>query len=231
MLKSEKSKLITAIFIIIALLTVGEACAASTNTFILSKTIEVSDGRLLTVQFSGAKFSDTASGGYDKIKVYEGKNHLLQTINIADVNPFGDDFTTCPDPGTGSDIIIEDMDFDGINDFRIVAMLPPGPNIPYICFLWDKKSGKFVHAEFLDDMTSPEFNSKAKLIISDNRESANIYTRDIYKYSNGRPLIIETVITEYKKLKDANGKLKLYEVKTTKQLIDGKMKVTGVEKK
>ena len=179
MLKSEKSKLITAIFIIIALLTVGEACAASTNTFILSKTIEVSDGRLLTVQFSGAKFSDTASGGYDKIKVYEGKNHLLQTINIADVNPFGDDFTTCPDPGTGSDIIIEDMDFDGINDFRIVAMLPPGPNIPYICFLWDKKSGKFVHAEFLDDMTSPEFNSKAKLIISDNRESANIYTRDI----------------------------------------------------
>ena len=49
MLKSEKSKLITAIFIIIALLTVGEACAASTNTFILSKTIEVSDGRLLTV--------------------------------------------------------------------------------------------------------------------------------------------------------------------------------------
>lgn len=56
-------------------------------------------------------------------------------------------------------------------------------------------------------------------------------TRDIYKYSNGRPLLIETVITEYKKLKDANGKLKLYEVKTTKKLIDGKMKVTGVEKK
>ena len=39
------------------------------------------------------------------------------------------------------------------------------------------------------------------------------------------------MITEYKKLKDANGKLKLYEVKTTKKLIDGKMKVTGVEKK
>ena len=231
MIKGKKLKLITAVLIVFTLLAVDEVCEASKNTFILSKKIEVFDSRLLTVQFSGAKFPDTASGGYDKIKVYEGKNHLLQTINIADVNPFGDDFTTCPDPGTGSDIIIEDMDFDGINDFRIVAMLPPGPNIPYICFLWDKKLGKFVHADFLDDMTSPEFDSKAKLIISNNRESANKYTRDVYKYSNGRPLIIETVITEYKKLKDANGKLKLYEVKTTQKLINGKMKVTGIEKK
>ena len=231
MIKGKKLKLITAVLIVFTLLAVDEVCEASKNTFILSKKIEVFDSRLLTVQFSGAKFPDTASGGYDKIKVYEGKNHLLQTINIADVNSFGDDFTTCPDPGTGSDIIIEDMDFDGINDFRIVAMLPPGPNIPYICFLWDKKLGKFVHADFLDDMTSPEFDSKAKLIISNNRESANKYTRDVYKYSNGRPLIIETVITEYKKLKDANGKLKLYEVKTTQKLINGKMKVTGIEKK
>ncbi|MEA4872650.1 MAG: hypothetical protein VB076_07555 [Synergistaceae bacterium] len=231
MIKGKKLKLITAVLIVFTLLAVDEVCEASKNTFILSKKIEVFDSRLLTVQFSGAKFPDTASGGYDKIKVYEGKNQLLQTINIADVNSFGDDFTTCPDPGTGSDIIIEDMDFDGINDFRIVAMLPPGPNIPYICFLWDKKLGKFVHADFLDDMTSPEFDSKAKLIISNNRESANKYTRDVYKYSNGRPLIIETVITEYKKLKDANGKLKLYEVKTTQKLINGKMKVTGIEKK
>ncbi len=231
MIKGKKLKLITAVLIVFTLLAVDEVCEASKNTFILSKKIEVFDSRLLTVQFSGAKFPDTAFGGYDKIKVYEGKNQLLQTINIADVNSFGDDFTTCPDPGTGSDIIIEDMDFDGINDFRIVAMLPPGPNIPYICFLWDKKLGKFVHADFLDDMTSPEFDSKAKLIISNNRESANIYTRDVYKYSNGRPLLIETVITEYKKLKDANGKLKLYEVKTTKKLIDGKMKVIGFEKK
>ena len=231
MIKGKKLKLITAVLIVFTLLAVDEVCEASKNTFILSKKIEVFDSRLLTVQFSGAKFPDTASGGYDKIKVYEGKNQLLQTINIADVNSFGDDFTTCPDPGTGSDIIIEDMDFDGINDFRIVAMLPPCPNIPYICFLWDKKLGKFVHADFLDDMTSPEFDSKAKLIISNNRESANKYTRDVYKYSNGRPLIIETVITEYKKLKDANGKLKLYEVKTTQKLINGKMKVTGIEKK
>lgn len=231
MLKDERSKLITTILILVALLAVGGVCAASTNTFIVSKKIEISESRLLTVQFIGANFPDTASGGYEKIKVYEGKNHLLQTINIADVNPFGDDFTSCPDPGTGNDIIIEDMNFDGINDFRIIAMIPPGPNIPYICFLWDKKSGKFVHAEFLDDITSPEFDSKSKVIISNNRESANMSSRDVYKYFKDQPLLIESVVTEYKKLKDANGKLKLYEIRTTKKLIDGKMKVVGVEKK
>ncbi len=230
MLKGRKSTFMAVILIAAALLAACGTCAAKTNTFVISKKIEVSDSRLLTLQFSGAKFPDTASGGYDKIKVYEGKNQLLQMIKIADVNSLGDDFTSCPDPGSGSDIIIEDMDFDGIKDFRIVAMIPAGPNIPYICFLWDKKSGMFVHAEFLDDMTSPEFDSKAKTIISNNRESANLYTREAYKYSNGMPLLIESVITEYKKIKGSNGSLKLYEIKTKKKLIDGKMKVVGVEK-
>ena len=229
-LKDRKSNFITIVLIIAALLTYGEAFAGDANTFTISKKIQLSDNRLLTLQFNGSKSSETETGGYSSIKVYEEKNKLLQTINISEVNPFGDDSTNCPDPGTGSDIAIEDMNFDGIRDFRIVAMLPAGPNIPYICFLWDKKSGRFIHAEFLDDITSPQFDSKTKTITSDSRESANIYRKDIYKYSNGRPLLTESVITEYKKLKDTNGALRLFEIKTTKKLIDGKMQVVNIQK-
>ena len=221
--------LLKAFILIIVLISATQVYAAA-KTFVVSKNIDISDGRLLTMQFNGLKSSDAEPGGYSSIKIYEGKNKLLQTINIADVNSFGDDTTTCPDPGTGSDIIIEDMDFDGIKDFRIIAMLPPGPNIPYICFLWDKKSGKFIHAEFLDDITSPVFDSKKKTITSENRESADTYTKDVYKYSSGKLLLIETVNTKYKQIKDSNGKLTTYEIKTTKKLIDGKMKVIKVEK-
>jgi hypothetical protein len=146
MSKREKSKLITVALIAAYIMAAGSALAADKKTFVVSKKIEVSDNRILTLKFNGFIFTETDTGGYSKIAVHGEDKKQLQTINIADVNSFGDDTHTCPEPGTGSDIVIEDMNFDGINDFRIIAMLPPGPNIPYICFLWDKKSGKFVHA-------------------------------------------------------------------------------------
>ena len=197
MSKREKSKLITVALIAAYIMAAGSALAGDKKTFVVSKKIEVSDNRILTLKFNGFIFTETDTGGYSKIAVYPEDKKQLQTINIADVNSFGDDTTTCPEPGTGSDIVIEDMNFDGINDFRIIAMLPPGPNIPYICFLWDKKSGKFVHAEFLDDITSPEFDSKTKTVTSSSRESANKYRKDVYKYSGGKLVLVKTVVKTY----------------------------------
>ena len=197
MSKWEKSKLIAFILIAGYVMAAGSALAAVNKTFAVSKKIEVSDKRILTLKFNGLIFKETETGGYSNIKVFEENKKHIQTINIADVNSFGDDTTTCPEPGTGSDIIVEDMDFDGINDFRIIAMLPPGPNIPYICFLWDKKSGKFVHAEFLDDITSPEFDSKTKTVTSSSRESANKYRKDVYKYSGGKLVLVKSVVKTY----------------------------------
>lgn len=197
MSKREKSKLITVALIAAYIMAAGSALAGDKKTFVVSKKIEVSDNRILTLKFNGFIFTETDTGGYSNIEVYAEDKKQLQTINIADVNSFGDDTTTCPEPGTGSDIIIEDMNFDGINDFRIIAMLPPGPNIPYICFLWDKKSGKFVHAEFLDDITSPEFDSKTKTVTSSSRESANKYKKDVYRYSGGKLVLVKSVVKTY----------------------------------
>ena len=197
MSKCRNSKLITVILLTASILFTGNALAAVNKTFTISKKIQVSDNRFLILKFSGSLSKDTDTGGYSKIAVHGEDKKQLQTINIADVNSFGDDTTTCPEPGTGSDIVIEDMNFDGINDFRIIAMLPPGPNIPYICFLWDKKSGKFVHAEFLDDITSPEFDSKTKTVTSSSRESANKYRKDVYKYSGGKLVLVKSVVKTY----------------------------------
>ena len=197
MSKREKSKLITVALIAAYIMAAGSALAGDKKTFVVSKKIEVSDIRILTLKFNGFIFTETDTGVYSKIAVYPEDKKQLQTINIADVNSFGDDTTTCPEPGTGSDIVIEDMNFDGINDFRIIAMLPPGPNIPYICFLWDKKSGKFIHAEFLDDITSPEFDSKTKTVTSSSRESANKYRKDVYKYSGGKLVLVKSVVKTY----------------------------------
>ncbi len=196
MSKYMKFLFIAVMLISTCLLTSDRAIAADKNAFVVSKKTTVSDNRVLTLRFKGFVYPKSETGGYGVIQVNEGDKHI-QTINIADVNPFGDDTTTCPEPGTGSDIIIEDMNFDGINDFRIIAMLPPGPNIPYICFLWDKKTGKFFHAEFLDDITSPEFDSKTMTVTSSNRESANKYRKDVYKYSGGKLVLVKSTVKTY----------------------------------
>ena len=197
MSKCRNSKLITVILLTASILFAGNSLAAVNKTFTISKKIEISDKRILTLTFKGLIFGETATGGYRNIEVHEGNKKQIQTINIAEVNSFGDETTTSPEPGTGSDIIIEDMDFDGINDFRIIAMLPPGPNIPYICFLWDKKSGKFIHADFLDDIISPEFDSKAKTVTSSSRESANKYRKDVYKYSGKKLVLVKSIVKTY----------------------------------
>lgn len=197
MSKLKKPKFIILMLTAAYIMAAGSALAALNKTFAVSKKIEVSDNRILTLKFNGSVSKETETGGYRNIEIQEGDKKHIQTINIADVNSFGDDTTTCPEPGTGSDIVIEDMNFDGINDFRIIAMLPPGPNIPYICFLWDKKSGKFVHADFLDDITSPEFDSKTKTVTSSNRESANKYRKDIYKYKGGKLVPVKSVVKTY----------------------------------
>lgn len=197
MSKLKKPKFIILMLTAAYIMAAGSALAALNKSFTISKKIEVSDNRILTLKFNGSVSKETETGGYRNIEIQEGDKKHIQTINIADVNSFGDDTTTCPEPGTGSDIVIEDMNFDGINDFRIIAMLPPGPNIPYICFLWDKKSGKFVHAEFLDDITSPEFDSKTKTVTSSSRESANKYRKDVYKYSGGKLVLVKSVVKTY----------------------------------
>ena len=40
--------------------------------------------------------------------------------------------------------VVEDINFDGYADIRIVEDLPAGPNISYTCWMWDKKVGQWV---------------------------------------------------------------------------------------
>jgi len=230
MLSEIKTMFKTFTIIIIASMLAAEADAAVTRPFTVTKKIEISDGLTLRLQFRGAEMTDTGTGGYDRINVLRTDSRLLQTIDISEINPYGDKFTSCPEPGSGNDIIMEDMNFDGIMDFRIIAMTTPGPNVPYICFLWDRKSSRFIHAEFLDDITSPEFDGKRKVIRSSSRDGADLYTENIYRYIGNKLILTDSTVTEYKKLKDQSGKVALYEIKTVKKFLDGKMKVIRTEK-
>ena len=59
MSKREKSKLITVALIAAYIMAAGSALAADKKTFVVSKKIEVSDNRILTLKFNGLLFTET----------------------------------------------------------------------------------------------------------------------------------------------------------------------------
>lgn len=209
--------------------TAAVQCAAGAETFEITKKVPVTASQTFTLRLHGFQNANK-SGGYDRIAVYDG-SRLVQTIKIANVSPYGDKSTQTYDPRGGQTTVVEDMNFDGFRDFRVQAETPAGPNIPYYCFLWEPKSGKFVHSKALDFVTSPEFDQKAKLVRSSNRDSAASYIEEAYKFENGKLTLMESTVTEYAESPDPAQPNKLLKTVTSKKRIDGKMKVVSTSTK
>src|ERR1700720_1454639 len=68
--------------------------------------------------------------------IHRADNKLIQTIHPEE---------NYPDCGLPKDqlFIIEDINFDGVNDIRLLQFLPAAPNLPYYYWIYDRKSGKF----------------------------------------------------------------------------------------
>jgi len=112
--------------------------------------------------------------------------------------------------------IIEDVNFDGVNDIRLLQFLPAAPNLPYYYWTYDSKTQKFVRQKSLEDITSPEFDHKRKLIFSFWRDGCCNHGLSTYKYINGKPILIE----ESEVKTDDNNN-----ITTIKRLVNGKMKL------
>lgn len=93
--------------------------------------------------------------------------------------------------------VVEDMNFDGFKDIRIVQYVPAAPNISYLCWIWDKKLKQFKEDKDLESILSPEFDHKKELIYSFTRGSASEHYEETYQYIDGKLTLIRTVATGY----------------------------------
>jgi hypothetical protein len=85
--------------------------------------------------------------------------------------------------------IIEDMNFDGKNDFRLMEFLPASPNVPYI--YWFHESGKFRPDTTLRQITSPEFDKINKIVSSFWRNGCCEHGQDFYRYEKTGLILYE----------------------------------------
>jgi hypothetical protein len=112
--------------------------------------------------------------------------------------------------------IVEDMNFDGYADIRLLQFLPAAPNLPYYYWTYDPTTQRFQRQKALEEITSPEFDSKKKLIYSFWRDGCCNHGLSTYKYMKGKPTLIED-----SEVKEEDGLV----TTTIKKRVDGKMKL------
>lgn len=147
------------------------------------------------------------------ISVYNKKdNKLLQTITPPE-NSFS---SLMPKEQI---FLLNDFNFDGSTDFMIIQFIPASPNIPYYYWIFNKKDQQFQRDSTFDEITSPDFDPKQKLITSFWRANCCDHGLSSYKYIKGKLTLIEE--TEVADDMDNPGQ----QISTKKKFINGKMKL------
>ena len=96
--------------------------------------------------------------------------------------------TDTPWSATAPGFEVLDMNFDGYADIRLVESRPAGPNLPYLNWLYEPASGRFVESRALNQITSPRFDASARELRSDWRDSATRYGTDVFAFRDGQPV-------------------------------------------
>lgn len=125
-----------------------------------------------------------------KIEVRRGSElEPVQVIdNLETETPFTEHFR-------GFEVL--DMNFDGYGDIRIVEFQPPGPNLPYLNWLFDPADQRFVASPELNNISSPKFDIGTRRIHSEWRDGAARYGTDSFEVIEGKPVLTRKEVREY----------------------------------
>jgi hypothetical protein len=94
---------------------------------------------------------------------------------------------------------VVDMNFDGYRDIRLIDLQPAGPNVPYLNWLFEPASARFVESQALNAITSPQFDASTGEIRSEWRDGPTRYGTDIYVYRQGEPVLVRKESKEYRR--------------------------------
>ena len=153
-----------------------------------------------------------------KLSIWQGGEFLQEFIFEKDEFV---GFPTSYDENFG--FVIEDMNFDGYEDIRLIFYVPASPNISYTCWLWDKDEGLYVeNPDFR--IFDPVFDHENQLVYSYARGSATDHYENVYQYIDGKLTKIKKIETGYVNPNDTeNTYLMEY------HLIDGQWQLVNEE--
>ncbi len=118
-------------------------------------------------------------------------------------------------------VSVEDLNFDGVPDIRIMQFLPTDESITYFYWLYDKQEGKFIRNESLEKQVfSPSVDLETKQLVSQWRKKDGTFGADFFEFPS--PNRISLVKQE----SNAPYQESMY-MKTIKEMKDGVMQVVS----
>lgn len=94
-------------------------------------------------------------------------------------------------------VIIEDFNFDGYADIRLLQYLPETANIPFFYWLYNPKTEKFERNTQLEIIHSPILDAKNEYILSQWTRGENIQGTDFYKFTGRKIKLVKQETEEF----------------------------------
>ncbi len=78
-----------------------------------------------------------------------------------------------------------DMNFDGYADIRLAEFRAAGPNTPFLNWLFDPASRRFLPSQALNALNAPAFDAASQQVVDRWRDGAARYGTDLYVWRDG----------------------------------------------
>lgn len=134
--------------------------------------------------------------------------------------------------------IIEDMNFDGYNDFRLLAALGKRGNMSFYCWLYNPAKKQFEENLSLEEISAPYFDTTKKRIHEGWHEANGYGGYNVYKWIKNEAVCIyqhedsvEYLDSDNPANKDEYGNTKVESVTITiRKRVNGKLKLVFKKK-
>lgn len=94
-------------------------------------------------------------------------------------------------------LVVEDVNFDGYADLRIMQYLTGGSAVPYYYWLYQPSSGNFERAEFFESVKSPQVDADNRQLVSKQKLSSSETVTEFYEPQGFIPVMVRKEVRNY----------------------------------
>lgn len=156
----------------------------NTGTAMYSFPVKVSEGKELTVVLQTKDPADKDYFAVDRIQIYHGKEQIqtIQTASLPAVEEYAWDGLFVNKGSKVGEPDVRDVNFDGAQDFGLLAVETYPHNVPYSYFLWNADAGRFDYGFTLFGSKALEVDEKRRYLVEESHDVNGVY-QTVYQYT------------------------------------------------
>lgn len=108
-------------------------------------------------------------------------------------------------------LVVEDVNFDGYADVRMMEYLPGGSAVPFFYWLYQPATGQFLRSDYFAEVKSPEVDVENRQLVSRQKVSSTEFVTEFYDPQGDVPMLVRKEVRNY--AADGSSKVHVFVVK------------------